>query len=169
MLWWPLFGQSVDFASLITFRISGICLSRVTKRWSAATGPPVVFVLLVKITEKQSSVSLSSLIRVTLKRGHEKVHQAQESHPQKPVGCVGGLNSPGFLRRGMIFGINHGTIYDHFTNTCTGWQFHLFKTSNWLQNKSSTLAWPGQAKMEILFWSQREVLNKWNFHPVETL
>ena len=26
----------------------------------------------------------------------------------------------------------------------TGWQFHLFKTSSWLQNKSSVLAWPGQ-------------------------
>ena len=49
---------------------------------------------------------------------------------------------------------------------CTGWPFHLFKTSRWLQNKSSALAWPGQAKAKLLFWSQREVLNNWNGHPV---
>ena len=29
-------------------------------------------------------------------------------------------------------------------NTCTGWPITLFKTSRWLQNKSSVLAWPGQ-------------------------
>ena len=28
------------------------------------------------------------------------------------------------------------------------------------------LAWPGQAKAEHLFWSQQEILNKWNCHPV---
>ena len=28
----------------------------------------------------------------------------------------------------------------------TGWQLHLYKTSSWLQNKSSVLAWPGQAR-----------------------
>ena len=30
------------------------------------------------------------------------------------------------------------------------------------------LSLPGQAKTELLFWSQREVLNKWNCHPVVT-
>ena len=29
---------------------------------------------------------------------------------------------------------------------CTGWQFYLFKTSHWLQNKCSVLARPGQAR-----------------------
>ena len=51
----------------------------------------------------------------------------------------------------------------------TGWQFHSFKTSCWLQNKSSALVWPGQAKAELEFWSQREVLNEWNGRPVLTI
>ena len=38
---------------------------------------------------------------------------------------------------------------------CTGWPFHLFKTSRWLQNKSSALAWPvlawlGQNRTSVL-------------------
>ena len=31
---------------------------------------------------------------------------------------------------------------EHYNHQSTGWPFHLFKTSRWLQNKSSTLAWP---------------------------
>ena len=31
-------------------------------------------------------------------------------------------------------------------NLSTGWPFHLFKTSCWLQNKSSVLARPGQVR-----------------------
>ena len=43
----------------------------------------------------------------------------------------------------------------------TGWPFSLWRTSRWLQNKSSVLAW-----MELLFWSQREVRHKLKGHPV---
>ena len=49
-----------------------------------------------------------------------------------------------------------------------GWFITLCKTSRWLQNKSSVLAWPapGQAKAELLFWSQWEVLHNTMGHPV---
>ena len=32
--------------------------------------------------------------------------------------------------------------------------------------KTKILLWPGQAKVNLLFWSQREVLHKLNGHPV---
>ena len=53
----------------------------------------------------------------------------------------------------------------------TGWHITLAKTSRWLKNKSSGLAWPGlawpgKAKAELLFWSQREVLGNVMCHPV---
>ena len=44
--------------------------------------------------------------------------------------------------------------------TFTGWHIMLIQTSRWQENKSSVLAWPGQAgqvKTELLFWCQREV------------
>ena len=53
----------------------------------------------------------------------------------------------------------------------TGWHIRLWWTSRWLQNKSSILAcpglsWPCQAKMELLFQSQREVCHNLMCHPV---
>ena len=54
----------------------------------------------------------------------------------------------------------------------TGWYLGwyiiitLCKTFRWLQNKSLALAWPGQAKAELLLWSQREVLHNVVCRPV---
>ena len=53
--------------------------------------------------------------------------------------------------------------------SCTGWHITLSKTSHWLQNTSSTMAWPGQANTELLFSSQREVLDRVMCHPVHVL
>ena len=49
---------------------------------------------------------------------------------------------------------------------CTGWPLKLFQTSRWHQNKGCVLVHVPHTKTELLFWSQREVRNNLNGHPV---
>ena len=71
---------------------------------------------------------------------------------------------------GLTYPLFSEKIY--FLSKFTGWPFSLCKTSCWLQDKISALAWPGQGRpgqsktFVLKCWSQPEVLHKLNGHPV---
>ena len=54
----------------------------------------------------------------------------------------------------------------HLYGCSTGWQFGLFKTFVWHQNKGCVMVHGPHAKMELLFWCQLEVWNNLNGNPV---
>ena len=61
---------------------------------------------------------------------------------------------------------NYPNLCDLGKEASTGWPFRLWQTSHWHQNNSSVLVWGLCTKMQLLFWSQREVCHNLNGHPV---
>ena len=77
-----------------------------------------------------------------------------------PIEC-GSINQTAVYQINNLYEFINGNKFLAILHKSTGsgWHIMMFQTSRWLQNKRFAWAWPGQAKKQLLFWNQREVLN----------
>ena len=96
----------------------------------------------------------------SISRGEQQ--QQQSSTSQRGRGGGAEVILPSWSVHLITVNMGYSAIDCKMCHMCTGWQITLFKTPRWLQNKSFTLAWLGQAGTFVLKslggFKQREVI-----------